>query len=167
MIWRWRASPTGIRTQYHPDKGTTMLQTELTRPVCFIWSHSEVLQCWNSNKLTENIWTNLWDKIDLRWKLRVMTRLLDCCGWRTIAKWLHSNATVAKKGLGGFLVPEGPRKGHESRAIWPRPCSTQGPSLLTVFHYVLDSRWPWKGTLGRTRKDFMKAKKRSSSVSVD
>ena len=32
VIWRWRASPTGIRTQYHPVKGATMLLTELTRP---------------------------------------------------------------------------------------------------------------------------------------
>ena len=28
---RWRASPTGIRTQYHPVNGGTMLPTELTR----------------------------------------------------------------------------------------------------------------------------------------
>ena len=31
---RWKASPTGIRTQYHPVKGATTLPTELTRLAC-------------------------------------------------------------------------------------------------------------------------------------
>ena len=31
VIWRWRASQTGIRTQYHPVNGRTMLPTELMR----------------------------------------------------------------------------------------------------------------------------------------
>ena len=32
VLWRWRASPTGIRTQHHPVKGATMLSIELMRP---------------------------------------------------------------------------------------------------------------------------------------
>ena len=36
MTWRWRASPTGIRTQYHPVNGGTMLPTELTRVATWV-----------------------------------------------------------------------------------------------------------------------------------
>ena len=35
---RWRATPTGIRTQYHPVMGVTMLPTELTRLACHLQS---------------------------------------------------------------------------------------------------------------------------------
>ena len=42
----WRASPTGIRTQYHPVKGATTLPTELTRLAHSLWMSFHSDECY-------------------------------------------------------------------------------------------------------------------------